>query len=194
MISRRCLILLWRVDSLETIVHLCIDLSEHEDGNAMSQPAAGTQRNSRPCFCIVVAVVLVRTAWTCDDAHITFRVVDNFYMAMVCAGTSPSGCRGIRILWLFCLIPCAVIGHLPYCHVTGYRADAVTLYLLLTKVIHSAGCDSGFSDVAVFQSILDIPPPVWRTLTYLLAALVRTAIIDPDGTQFFVSLLTALRG
>jgi hypothetical protein len=27
---------------------------------------------------LLVAVVLIRTAWICDDAYITFRTVDNF--------------------------------------------------------------------------------------------------------------------
>ena len=29
---------------------------------------------------LLVAVVLIRTAWICDDAYITFRTVDNFLL------------------------------------------------------------------------------------------------------------------
>jgi hypothetical protein len=47
---------------------------------------------------LLVAVVLIRTAWICDDAYITFRTIDNFLHGFGLRWNVAEGCSRSRIL------------------------------------------------------------------------------------------------
>ena len=49
----------------------------------------------------VFALVLVRTAWLCDDAYINFRTIDNFLHGYGLRWNIAERCRPSPILWVF---------------------------------------------------------------------------------------------
>jgi arabinofuranosyltransferase len=86
---------------------------------------------------IFFAVVVIRSAWVCDDAYITFRVVDNFI-----GGHGLSWNTQYRTqpythpFWLFCLAPIYFLfGRIYYCAVfLSVGISLITLILFMFKI------------------------------------------------------------
>ena len=139
--------------------------------------------------------MLVRTAWTCDDAHITFRVVDNFLHGYGLRWNVAERVQGYtHPPWLFCLIPCAVIGHLPLtAMLLGIGLTLATLYLLLTKVIHSwQGVILASAMLLFSKAFIDYSTSgLENSLTYLLAVLFLYRYYETPDAELTLSSLSA---
>ncbi len=147
----------------------------------------------------VLAVVLVRTAWVCDDAYITFRTVDNFL-----AGHGLVWNVGERVqayshpLWLLLLISGCSTGADPY-HVALALSFASTLgaAALLAFAHARTGAGALLSVAAMFLSsaLADYGTSgLENPLTHLLLAAFWVAYFRREVSARGVLVLALLAG
>ena len=93
-----------------------------------------------PLFLIFFAIVVLRNAWVCDDAYISFRVIDNFVNGY---GLTWNICERVQAftnpLWVFVLIPIyAITGEIHLTVITvSVVISLIVMALLLIKVTDS---------------------------------------------------------
>ena len=79
---------------------------------------------------LLVAVVLIRTAWICDDAYITFRTIDNFLHGFGLRWNVAERVQSFtHPLWLILLTPFIALTGEPY-----YTSLVVSILLTLATV------------------------------------------------------------
>lgn len=79
---------------------------------------------------LLVAVVLIRTAWICDDAYITYRTIDNFLHGFGLRWNVAERVQSFtHPLWLILLTPFIALTGEPY-----YTSLVVSILLTLATV------------------------------------------------------------
>src|SRR5262245_1313843 len=79
---------------------------------------------------VAVGIVLIRTAWVCDDAYITFRTIDNFLHGFGLRWNVAERVQSFtHPLWLILLTPFLALTGEPY-----YTSLAVSILLTLATV------------------------------------------------------------
>ena len=98
-------------------------------------------------FVLVLGIVLLRTAWTCDDAFITFRTLDNFLTGH---GLRWNTVERVQVfthpLWLMVLLVPAAITHEAY---LTSMAVSIVVSLSACWLLASRVVPHGLSGVAI---------------------------------------------
>jgi arabinofuranosyltransferase len=151
---------------------------------------------------IIAGIVILRTAWVCDDAYISFRTVDNFVNGYGLTWNTDERVQGFtNPLWVFLMAAFRMItGELYYTSILVSLALTLGALLLASlKVSRSAsGCVLILVTAIFSKAFIDYATSgLENPLSYLLLAAFYFLYLHrrrDRNTFFAMTLLTALAG
>ncbi len=151
-------------------------------------------RRLKSLLWLFFVVILLRNAWLCEDAFITYRVVDNWTHGY---GLRWNTVERVQVYThpLWTLLLCAVhvvFGDMYFCAIAlSLACSAMTVWLLLSRAMTStAQCLVAIVLVTFSKAFVDFSTGgLENPLSHLLLVLFFVEVLKPPATRVFAKML-----